>query len=380
MMINVRNSVLICACFLLLVLTSSAEEPPLPVDLGTMSGDTPSTESDASDLLYIGRFDRSNPKISDSEWPNSTITLRFVGTGAKAFLTLRGNRILVTIDGRPTKMLVFDDETKKESSPRLYVVAEGLPAGEHEITLTKVTEAFYGAFSFHGFKLDGRILPATQPQRRITVIGDSISAGAGNESGDRNEHLNAANQNAWLSYGAIAARSFDAAYTAIAWSGRKLWPDYTITEVYNRCLPTRPDSLWPGDAAPSDVIVVNLCTNDFAQDNPDEESWVNAYHVFLDELRNDAPKSVIYCAIGPMIHDFWPPGKQARSTASRYIERVVKERNTRGDQKIRFIDFGVRNEATDGIGADWHPTVKSHQGMAEALISVIQSDLSWQRK
>lgn len=371
---------LVLAGFLSLAVYAE-EWSPLPADHGSVIGPIPAIPANAPELNYVGRFDHSDPKVAISEWPNSAVRLKFRGTGAKASLALHGNRVVVAVDGQPNKMLVWDDQTKVEQEPRTYVLAEKLPDGEHEITLTKATETYFGPLRVFGFDLDagGKLLPTTPASKRITVIGDSISAGAGNESNDKTEHTNADNENAWWTYGAITARTFAADYTALAWSGRKLWPNNTLPEIYGRTLPSKPDSTWPGDQAPPDVILVNLCTNDFNKTNPEEEGWVKAYLEFLTRLRKEAPNAAIYCAIGNMMSDFWPPENKARSTAIKYIQRVVAESNAAGDANVRFLDFGIYDKS-HGIGADWHPTVRSHQSMAETFTAAIAKDLHWKTK
>ena len=77
----------------------------------------------------------------------------------------------------------------------------------HDVALFKRTEAFQGAVDFYGFVPGaGGALVATVPAvtRRIEVIGDSISAGYGNEGPDQNCHFTPDTENAYLAYGALA--------------------------------------------------------------------------------------------------------------------------------------------------------------------------------
>ncbi len=72
------------------------------------------------------------------------------------------------------------------------------------------------------------------------MIGDSISCGYGNEGKSQNEHFSPDTENARDAYGAIAARRLGADYACVAWSGRKMWPDNTVPEIYDRALPQDP--------------------------------------------------------------------------------------------------------------------------------------------
>src|SRR5207248_2231555 len=117
----------------------------------------------------------------------------------------------------------------------------------------------------------GTLLPATPgPARRLEVIGDSISCGYGNEGKDQNEHFAAQTENACETYGFLTARRFGAGYACVAWSGKKMWPDNTVGEFYDRALPADPDSTWEFSKWTPDVVVINLATNDFGgAANPD---------------------------------------------------------------------------------------------------------------
>ncbi len=36
-----------------------------------------------------------------------------------------------------------------------------------------------------------------------------------------------------------------------------------------------------------------------------------------------------------------------------------------------------QNMGADGIGADWHPSVKTHQKMADVIAAAIKKELAW---
>lgn len=373
--------------FLLVFHMGRAEEErvALPTDDGSSAiASLPvQVAPDHKDLLYSGRFEKNAAEAAICAWPASAVALRFHGTAVAANLGVGGNRVEVVLDGKPAKILTGDP---KESgsvapAPRLYSLATGLPGGEHVVTLIKCTEAGCGNVQFCGFQLagGGTVLPALVPNRKIEVVGDSISAGYGNEAASQKEHFSPATENAYWTYGAMAARAVGADYTCLAWSGRKLWPTFTLPEIYGRTLPRDPSSVWGGDTRKPDVILINLCTNDFgAKVAPEEEPWVKAYHDFIARLRKDAPDATIYCAIGPMLTDSYPAGAQAATNARRCILRVVKETNDSGDAKVHFLEFATQNPAVDGVGADWHPNVKTQQIMADKFLAALKEDLGWQ--
>jgi lysophospholipase L1-like esterase len=323
-----------------------------------------------ANIHLVGRFDDHDPKNLRFAWPASEVSVHFIGTDLNIQLDDGGNSFDVLIDGHVGPVL------KAKSGTHLYRVASALPQAEHIVQLVKRTEAFCGVVGFKGVQLSqgGKLLPIAPHEHRIEVIGDSISAGYGDEAASQKEHFTPATENARLAYGALAARAFDADYVCIAWSGKTLWPKNTIVELYDRTLPGDAHSKWDFASYQPQVIVINLGTNDTAKGIPDEEGWVKAYNDFLDHLRANDPKATIYLAIGPMMTD--SASKPALSTIRKYITRVVKERSDKGDSQIHLLEF-KQQTWKNGFGADWHPSLKTHQLMADDLINAIQHDLGW---
>ena len=352
---------------------AAAAPAPLPVEV---SPDNPN-------LRYSGRFDHSDPKEALCAWSATAVTVRFHGSAVNVRLGTGANRFEAVVDGVPVKILSSATADAKAPAPApsatLYVVAAGLPAGNHEATVFKCTEPLVGNATFAGFQLDAgaTVLPAPPPRRKIEVIGDSISCGYGNEAASKNDPFSPATENAWWTYGAIAARAVGADYECIAWSGRKLYPDNTIPEIFDRTLPRSRTSHWAGDKEKPDVILINLCTNDFSFPRlPDHGEWVKAYREFIVRLRRDAPQATIYCALGPMLGDGYPAGRPSLTTAREWIQEVVKGRNDAGDPNVHFLEF-EHQQAADGYGANFHPSVRTHQIMAEKFVTAMRADLHW---
>ena len=336
---------------------------------------------DHANLRYTGRFDHQSGGALCA-WPASAVSLKFRGTGAVANLGIGGNRVLVIVDGKPAKILTGNAKEKAAPAPtpQLYSLAAGLPDGEHTVTLLKITEASCGNFQFAGFQLPAgsEVLTLPAAARKIEVIGDSISAGYGNEAANQGEHFSPDTENAYWTYGAITARAVGADYNCYAWSGKTLWPTNTMPELYDRVLPKDANSVWSGDAQKPDVILINLGTNDFnRKEQPEEEAWVNAFHEFLARLRKQSPEAQIYCAHGPLLTDSYPTGAQAGTKSRRAVQRVVKEQNERGDAKVHYLEFKTQNPFVDGAGADFHPNIKTHHAMAAKFLDALKQDLGW---
>lgn len=325
-------------------------------------------------LRYVGRFDQSEAAGPRCTWSASSVSFTVSGGSASVKLKDPGKNVWqVVVNGEPTEVLTL------EAGEKSYAVATGLAAGAHTIELVKRTEASFGATQILGVVIDddAKLLSTPVRPRRIEVIGDSISCGFGNEAPNKEAKFTAATENAWLAYGAVAARAVNADYVCIAWSGKKLWPDNTIVSIYDRIAPNVSGSAkWDFSTWVPDVVVINLGTNDFnAKANPEEAGWVAAYVKFIGEIRARYPQAPIYLGVGPMLSN-WPGERKPRTTILGYLEKVVAEANAAGGPMVRLIDFGVQMQH-NGIGAQWHPSVKTHSIMAEKLAAAFRADLGW---
>lgn len=350
-----------------------AAAPAVPVPVASTEVEAlPVTVSLAdSNLLYTGRFDFKNPEAPSCAWPASALGIKFKGTALNLKLGDNGeNRWQIEVDGQPTTCL----QTKK--GEHLYSLAMGLAEGEHTVRIVKATESFFGVSHLLGFQLNqgGAVLPLPASDRRLEVIGDSISAGYGNEALHKEDKFLPTTENAYYTYGAIAAREMKADYACIAWSGKKMWPDNTIPELYDRILPAQADSSWDFAKWTPNVVVINLATNDFGKGIPDEAGWTGAYKAFIARVRKNYPQTEIYCAVGPMMGD-WGAGKPL-TVLRGYLAKVVADVQAGGDAKVRVIDFGTQ-DAKNGFGANWHPNVKTQKIMADQLAKALKQDLGW---
>lgn len=319
-------------------------------------------------IRYVGRFDDN----ARAAWSASTVEFTVSGGPVGVKLKDNGKNLWqVVIDGQPAAVLTL------EAGEKTYPVAADLPSGSHRIELVKRTEAAVGTTQFIGLQIgdDAKLLPTPARARRIEVIGDSISCGFGNEAPSQKDPFTPGTENAWLAYGAIAARAVNADYVCIAWSGKKLWPDNTIVELYDRVLPYSEKPLWDFIRQVPDVVVVNLGTNDFGKANPDEAGWIAAYVGFIQRIRAQYPKAPIYCAVGTMMAD-WNTERKPRTTILAYLDKVIAQANAAGGPPVRLIDFGIQKQE-NGIGASWHPSAKTHERMGAQLAAALKQDLGW---
>ena len=315
-------------------------------------------------IRYIGRFDmKDGPRCS---WSASTMLLKFKGTALNVKLsTNQDDFYQIEVDGKPTTKLAV-----KKAQP-LYTVASGLAAGEHTVALVKCTEMSQSVTKVLGFQIEaGALLPLpARTEKRIEVYGDSITCGYGNEGPNRSEHFKKETENAYFTYGPMAARELNAECSLVSWSGRKMWPDYTIPSIYD-CVFSDSDHSYNFSTWIPQAVVINLCTNDWSKGAPDEQKWTEAYKDFIKKLRTHYPDSHVFCVVGSMM------GGKGLKEVHDYLNKMIDALRQAGDQKIHYVEFEPQKEA-DGIGSDWHPSIKTHEKMALKLAEALKKELNW---
>ena len=324
-------------------------------------------------IRQIGRFDGRDEKGPRCQWTASALELRMSGSELKATIDEKGSDWLqVFVDDAPYRIV------KLVNGTQTVTLADGLNGREHTIRIVKCTEAGVGTIQYQGFTItDGKLLRPTPRKRRIEVIGDSISCGFGNLGTSVNDQFKPETEDGTQTYGAFAASELNADYQCFAWSGRKLWPDFDIPSIYGLSLPSDTTSKWQFGEQIPDAVVINLGTNDFGKDNPDQKGWTDAYKAFIGRIRTNYPNAEIYAAVGSMMSDNWPPEHKALSTIRTYLNSVVGDVTSAGDKHVHDLEFSTQNVELDGGGAAWHPNVKTHHKMASVLIGALKRDLGW---
>ncbi len=325
----------------------------------------------AAGVRFVGRIDTRQAGATRFAWSGSGILFRFSGTAASVRLDDSGGRFFtVLVDGQQKANL------QTSSGARAYPVATGLAAGDHEVRVYRRTEANQGVTSFLGVELNGGTLlaPPPAPDRRIEIIGDSITCGYGNE-GTNPCGFTPDTEDHYRSYGAIAARNLQADLHTVAWSGKGIIYNYgddknqPLPTLYDRALPGDASSTWDFSRYQPHVVVINLGTNDFSTDgDPDEPTFSNAYRAFLVHVREKYPNAQILCLAPTLL------GGDDLTRARTYIETVVNALRTAGDTKI---EAHVLQFTSTGAGCDYHPSLATHASMAQALTTKLRSLLGW---
>ena len=346
-----------------------------PIDAGPSVDATAASDAGPS-VRLIGRFDLSNPASSQAEWSASAMEANFSGTSVTARLGGNANYFAVVVDGNLQPTLVTDGGST-------YAVTSGLSAGTHDVLVFRRDEPFDEPSQFLGFTFGngGALLaPPPTPARRIEVIGDSISAGYGDECTNASQPFAAATEDEYVAYGPLAARSFGADVHVIAWSGKGLYrnDDGSMTEtmpiLWQRTIPTDATSMWNPSQWVPDVVVINLGTNDYNADSTDPSvPFQSAYLTFVATLRTAYPNAFILAAVGPMLSG------TSYTSAKTVITNVVSMRASGGDTRMALVEFPTQNCGEDGsmCGCDYHPNIAEHQTMATILEGAIHTAVGW---
>jgi lysophospholipase L1-like esterase len=339
----------------------------------TANGGGGEASGEPTAVRFVVRVDATDPANVRFAWSGTGIVARFSGTSVAARLT-GGQQYTVLIDGELQPKLIPTGTSS--------VLAENLSDGPHEVEIYRRTEASQGEAVFSGFDLGAGTLlaPPAAAERRIEIIGDSISAGYGNEGADMNCGFSQDTENHYLTYGALAARALDAELVTVAWSGKGVVCNYgddatscmdPMPLYYDRILPNRPESVWGFSEWLPHVVVINLGTNDFSTlVDPTQPEFETAYGELLGRVRSAYPAAVIMCTIGPML------GGTDLTTARSFIQSAVQARAAQGDTLVRTFELAPTNPS-DGYGCDWHPSLRTHEIMAEALTAALRSELGW---
>lgn len=324
-------------------------------------------------VKYTGRFDFSNPEGPIFAWSGCSIAISFKGTSVSAKLkpvnpNMIDNWVNIIVDNNKSVPLNINEEKN-------YILASNLENNEHKVEIFKRTEALCGELQFMGFKLpEGAKLlaPPSTSERKIEIIGDSITCGYSNEATCVEDGFKESQENNYLTYGPITARNLSAELNIISWSGKGMYQNYDgvrdieMPKLYLRTLPEREDSTWNFNSYTPSVVVINLGTNDFSVDTIDISKYVSTYKEFVTNLRKNYTKAHIFCTIGPMNQN---PGE--------YVDKMVKELKNGGDEHIHYLEFEPQDIDVNGVGGDWHPSLKTHAIMAELLTEEIRKKLGW---
>lgn len=331
----------------------------------------------------VGRF-IEHKDIYYLSFTCSAVSFLMTGDRAEAVMVSNGGAyadnqqgwVGVLINGELTKRI------KLLPGEETYTLYEGEQLKNAEISIVKLSENQMACTGIRSITCNAcRIAPKFRRERQIEFIGDSITCGYGNEAESPADGFDTAQENGLLTYGYMTAENLGYEPMITAISGIGLISDYTgsvgvkedyllMPQVYsyrdtNFEMRRGIEELSPWDFThKSDIIVINLGTNDYSYTGRDEDlqlEFENAYYKFIAEVREKNPEAKIICTMGIMGAELYD---RIESAATRYREDF-------GDENIYAFKFDYQSEE-DGYGGDYHPTAATHRKAAEALTEFIR--------
>lgn len=323
----------------------------------------------------------------------SGIEFEFIGTNASVILVSDRSKwdemhkawvaVFINDEAVPSKRFSLE---KDEDIYKLY---DCRTPRKVKIRLIKMSEAAFAKVGIKEIIIEGKggITPTICKKHCIEFIGDSITCGYGIEGVFNTDIFNTAQENPWEAYAAKTARYFDADFNLVSWSGIgviSFWTDqdepntkeWLMTDLYkytdggmDRRLGKSEYEVWDNSMFIPDLIVINLGTNDASYSKGIEkrvEQFSKGYYKLLQQVRKCNPDAEIICTLGAM-------GQELCPAVETTVDNFKRESS---DKKIHTAFFAVQLES-DGIGANWHPSLKTHDKMSKKLTKEVKEVMGW---
>ena len=308
---------------------------------------------------YLGVTIAGDSGVSGSENNSSARIVAFVN----------GQRFLDKMISKKSETFTIFDEDKN---------VEGL------VQILKVSESANSLAAITNLTVDENAIvsPGKERDLKMEFIGDSITCGYGVDDPVKEHHFKTSTEDATKTYAFKTAQALNADWSFVSVSGWGIISGYSGDgrKVSNSVIPRVYDKLgfswgntifginpgnvsWNFDSYQPDYVVINLGTNDstYTKKNADRlKEYVDAYIVFLKQIRQKNPKAQIICCLGMMGDDLYISMAQA----------VSKYSSETGDSKVSALRLKPQ-QMSDSICADWHPSEKTHEKASKQLIDAI---------
>jgi Carbohydrate esterase 2 N-terminal/GDSL-like Lipase/Acylhydrolase family len=321
-------------------------------------------------IQYTGRIDFSDPALPRFWQPGVYFTLKFTGERCEVILNdevLWGknhNYIEVVVDGVAKRI-------QTRSAHDTIVVAQDLHQGVHTLLVCKNTEANIGYLELAGIRCKQLVKPSPKQVRKIECIGNSITCGASSDISEipcgkgewQDQH------NAYLSYGAITARTLKAQYHLSSVSGIGLMHsccnlNIIMPEVFDKISMRNDTIAWDFKKYQPDVVTICLGQNDGVQDSA---LFCENYISFIKQVRKYYPQARFVLLSSPM----------ADATLAMFMKKTLtaikKQMNSGGDKKVDVYFFSKQYHN----GCDSHPDLEEHRLIANELTTALKKIMNW---
>lgn len=323
-------------------------------------------------IQYIGRVDFSDSLRPSFNYPGTELRTSFNGTSLKMMARPMSGYFMVQIDGSEAFKVSLN-----APSDSVVTLATALPSGNHTARIAYAQEGLETHPEFWGFIIDSGshlLKPEPLPERKIEFIGNSITCAYGIEATAASDHFSYATENHFYGYATLTSDRLGAIHTSISRSGIGVYRNYNgpktgtpdnMAKEFENTLFGDSTRKWDFARYQPDIVCINLGTNDFSTHNYDASLYKKAYAKFLDKVRSVYPKAKIVLLSGPMLDD------KENNIEKSVLDQLQKERRKKGDRQVYRFDFTHHTGAL-GYGADWHPSLRQQQFMADELTPFLQ--------
>ncbi len=379
-----KKSVLIAFAMLSLISVSCATTGSVPAD----SSEGLSLLPDSSKVKILGRtFEKNNvlylahsASAIEFEVEAKSLTVNLVGD-----VTARPYRASVVPTNMARVSIYVNGELKEtltmDAQKKAVKILDEKKAKKAVVRIAKITESAQSYVGIKDLVLDknGKISPLAAKDLKIEFVGDSITCGYGVEADGAGNSFTTQTENAEKAYAYLTAKALDADYSIVSYSGYGIYSGYTgdgnrntaslVPPVYSKVCFNYSDMsknniAWDFSKFQPNLVVINLGTNDdsYCKNDQKKQAYVDAYVEFLKDVRAKNPNAYIICSLGIMGDTLYP---NVESVVSKYSAAS-------GDKKVEAFHFEPHT-ASDGYGADWHPSAKTQSDRAAVLTAHIKS-------
>lgn len=254
------------------------------------------------------------------------------------------------------------------------------------IRVVKLSEAAFGYAGLKNLQIEGTtVAPETsEKQLKLEFIGDSITCGYGIDGIWEKDTFTTQQERADKSYAFLTAKKMNAEFQCCSWSGIGLISNYVDPATVNlpdtnwlmpatwpytdKSLSLRlglEPEVWESSKFIPDIVVIHLGTNDISWVRGIEErclEFVAQYRQLIEAVHRRSPKARIMCMLGVMGQELCDSVFEAVNLFHKDFPAVL----------IKAMKSPVQLES-DGIAADWHPSAKTHQKLAEQLTAELKN-------
>jgi hypothetical protein len=127
---------------------------------------------------------------------------------------------------------------------------------------------------------------------------------------------------------------------------------------------------WDFSRYTPDLVCINLGTNDTSTTGADSLLLLKGFKNLYHQVRSHYPMAKIVLLCGCMMS-----GNQLLS-AQQALDTTLDYAHQQGDSEVYRFDF-TPHDGSLGYGADWHPSMRQHEKMANELTPFLKKLMKW---